>query len=320
MADPAEELEFEVIETEDETLPDIETLDTPKPAPKDADEDDDDDDGDERLGDDREASDSDVEASARTKRARRRQKVKEGRDRTLQALEKVTKQNELLAQRLAALEGSTLDQNENEIDRRQKEAQADLRRANAIIAKAVEAGNGEDVAAAMEIRDEVRRKLDGYEVLKARVNQHRNAPETHEPPTVDPRVQNYGRQWMAANSWYNSAGTDEESAIVNAIDRVLVAEGFDPASVDYWEELTDRVKSRLGGTTKVEEKAATGPRKRGPPVGMTREHAPSTTRNQVVVTPERKRAMMESGAWDDPVKRQRVLKAYRDYDLNNSAR
>ena len=40
------------------------------------------------------------------------------------------------------------------------------------------------------------------------------------------------------------------------------------------------------------------------------------TRNEVVVTPERKQAMMEAGAWDDPVARKRLLKAYQEYDRN----
>jgi hypothetical protein len=37
------------------------------------------------------------------------------------------------------------------------------------------------------------------------------------------------------------------------------------------------------------------------------------------VTPERKQAMIEAGVWDDPVLRQRYLKAYQDYD-NGTAR
>jgi hypothetical protein len=316
--------EIEVVETEDETLPDLvdaNGADT-KIADTGGDDDDDDDEGDDRIGDDREQSDEEIEASARSKRMRRRQKQKAAKDRTLQQVELLARQNEMLAKRLASLEGTTLAQSENEIDRRMAEAEADLRRANNIIAKAVEAGNGGDVAAAMEVRDEVRRKLDGYEVLKARVAKTRETPaEGEQPqPQVDPRVQNYGRQWMSANSWYDPAGRDEDSAIVNAIDRVLVSEGYDPSSVDYWDELTDRVKSRLGGSAPKDKAADPPARRRGPPVAMNREHAPAATRNQVIVTPERKRAMMELGVWDDPAKRQRYLKAYRDYDLNSSAR
>ncbi len=324
--------ELEIIETEDENIPEIaEIAEEPPaedakadPAPSDAEEDEDDDE-DERLGDDREASDEDIEASTKSKRLKRRRKQREARDRTLAQLTQVQRENQLLAQRLAALEGSTLAQNENEIDRRISEAEADMRRANAIIAKAVEAGNGADVAAAIDVRDEIRRKLDGYSVIKARVTKAREEPEERNTrASIDPRVQNFGEQWMRANSWYDPSGGDEDSAIVNAIDRVLVQEGFDPASRDYWEELTDRVKARLSGPSRrpSREKDTDDdpPRRRAPPIGVPREHAPASTRKQVVVTPERKRAMVEAGAWDDPVKRQKYLKAYRDYDLNNSAR
>jgi hypothetical protein len=58
------------------------------------------------------------------------------------------------------------------------------------------------------------------------------------------------------------------------------------------------------------------PRRKAPPTGNTREHAPTSTRNEVVVTPDRKQAMIEAGAWDDPVARKRLLKAYQEYDRN----
>jgi hypothetical protein len=54
-------------------------------------------------------------------------------------------------------------------------------------------------------------------------------------------------------------------------------------------------------------------------MGTSREHAPpSTRRSEIYVTPERKAAMQEAGIWDDPVRRNRVLKEYREYDKSSA--
>ena len=55
-----------------------------------------------------------------------------------------------------------------------------------------------------------------------------------------------------------------------------------------------------------------------PPTGGTREHAPASTKKEIYVTPERKQAMIDAGVWDDPIARQRYLKAYRDYDTGSA--
>jgi hypothetical protein len=61
------------------------------------------------------------------------------------------------------------------------------------------------------------------------------------------------------------------------------------------------------------------PRRKAPPQGGTREHAPTSTRKEIYVTPERKQAMMDAGIWDDVAKRNQMLKAYQAYDKNGSA-
>jgi hypothetical protein len=132
-------------------------------------------------------------------------------------------------------------------------------------------------------------------------------------------VTSYAKQWLDANPWYNPQGRDEDSAITKAIDNALAAEGWNPASEEYWHELTSRVAARIGGDEGPSRREA-APRRRAPPTGNTREHAPPSTRKEVYVTPDRKAAMIEAGIWDDPARRERQLKAYREYDRNNAAR
>jgi hypothetical protein len=122
---------------------------------------------------------------------------------------------------------------------------------------------------------------------------------------------------MQANPWYNPQGADDDSAIVNAIDAAMTAQGYDPTSRAYWEELTRRVAARVNEDGSDTRQSA--PRRKAPPQGTTREHAPTSTRKEVYVTPERKAAMIEAGIWDDPVARNRMLKAYQAYDKQSSA-
>ena len=66
----------------------------------------------------------------------------------------------------------------------------------------------------------------------------------------------------------------------------------------------------------VEDERPAG--RRGPPVGGSgREGGATPGRRQVVVSPERKRALQEAGVWDDPVARERYLRKYHEWDRNN---
>jgi hypothetical protein len=175
-----------------------------------------------------------------------------------------------------------------------------------IIARATEAGNGEDVVAAMRIRDEARAKA---QQLYGTVQQ---AQQARQQPQVDQRVVSHAKAGMEANPWYDASGGDRDSALTKAIDSKLVQEGYNPATRGYWEELTARVSDALGEAPAAQNNDTS--RRRAPPTGNTREHAPASTKREIYVTPERKQAMIEAGVWDDPVRRQRLLKSYQDYD------
>jgi len=182
-----------------------------------------------------------------------------------------------------------------------------------IIARAVEAGNGEDVAAAMRLRDDANREAAQLWQQKQQVEQAR---QQHANPGPDPRVVSYAKEWMDANPWYDPNGRDEDSAITKAIDNQLAAAGYDPKSPDYWHELTRRVAARIGDDGAA---APANPAKRkAPPTGTTREHAPVSTKKEIYVTPERKQAMIDAGIWDDVSRRNQMLKAYQAYDKSSA--
>lgn len=307
--------EIVIVETDGET-PKEET----PPAAEAEDEDDADDDSEEeRMGVSEDDSESDIvdkTARNRDSRQKRRQIQKAAKERAQRELALLRQQNSELMKRMAALEGNTLSQNAAAVASQYQMAVNEARQAEAIMAKAVEAGNGEDVAVAIRLRDEANQRA---QALAAQYHRVEAAAKQAVQPKTDPRVQTYAQQWLSANPWYDPSARDEDSAITKAIDDAMAREGWNPAEPDYWHELTRRVSARLNpaGSAPANDEPRGGKRK-APPTGNTREHAPVSTKNEVVVTAERKQAMIDAGVWDDPVARKRYLKAYQEYDRNSA--
>jgi hypothetical protein len=307
-----------IAEDDDEELIPVDTPPEDDPEPEaEAVEDDDEDEEDERLADDAEDDpEGDIAVNVvRNKRTKRRQIQKRAKENAQRELRMLREQNDVLARRLSAVEGNALSHNEMALDGRLNDARNEVRQAEAIIARAVEAGNGDDVATAMRLRDEARTREAQLQTVQHQLQQSKN-----QPPAPDPRVASLAQEWMSANPWYDPKGGNEDSAITNAIDTRLVAEGYNPAGVEYWQELTNRLRTRVAPAAPA-RKAPEGdaaPRKKAPPMGNTREHAPQSTKREVYVTPERKEAMIEAGYWEDPVKRNQMLKAYQAHDRNSA--
>lgn len=283
-------------------------------AADDADADDEDDDGeDSRLATSEDDSDDEITSSNRKRRQKRREMQKRAKEAAEREIALLRRQNEELSRRMASLEGHANQSAIQTIEQRLAQVQAEIQQAEYVIAKATEAGNGEDVVAAMRIRDEAQRKAQQLE----QVRQSAARPAT---PQVDPNVVSYAKQWMAANPWYDPQGGDRHSALTKGIDNELAREGYNPATREYWEELTNRVSEALGGDDDepTQKTTADRPRRKAPPIGTTRQHAPASTKREIYVTPERKQAMIEAGVWDDPERRQRYLKAYQAYDTGSA--
>ena len=274
-----------------------------------------------RADDDHDEGDTDEERAAI--RERRRQEKKERKERQQKAISRdkleldfLRKRNDDLERRLNTVEVRTQQSALTDLDRQIQVYKGEVETAERIIAKAVEAGNGEDVAKAIRYRDEAVAKINEATYYKNQQAQQQQ-PQT---PQVDPRLSHYFGEFMEVNPWYNPQGNDEDSAIVMAIDQRLAQEGYDPTTADYWDELQDRVERRL--PEKFERQARQqAPRKPtgGPAVGSGREHAPASTKKEIYISPERKQALMDAGVWDDPVLRMKYVKQYAEYDRNNKA-
>ena len=282
----------------------------------------DDDEEDERLAQSEDESEADITSRGTNteraeKRRKRRETLRKAREADRMQIEMLRRQNAELVQRMAALEGKATRSTVQSLEQKIAATRAEIAQAEHVIAKATEAGNGEDVVAAMRIRDQAMAQAQQLEYARQQAAQPR-------APQVNPAVVNYAKQWMEANPWYDPQGRDRDSALTKAIDAELAREGYDPASRDYWEELTARVADAFGegddGASQAADRGSSRPRRKAPPTGNTREHAPASTKREIYVTPERKQAMIDAGIWDDPVRRNQMLKAYQAYDRDNTAR
>jgi len=262
-------------------------------------------------------------------RERRRLEKLERKERRDQAIKRdkleldfLRKRNDDLERRVSAQEQRAHQVDLSSFDAQIAQASHDAEMADRVIAKAVEAGNGADVAQALKYRDQAMQKMQQLQFAKQQAAQQRPTAQQ-----LDDMTMHYAKEFMDENKWYYSQGRDEDSAIVIAIDQSLAKDGYNPQTQEYWDELRKRAARRLPEKFKAERKQTRDDReyreertpRGGPAVGSGREHAPATTRKEIYVSPERKQALIEAGVWDDPVLRMKYVKRYAEYDRTNKA-
>jgi len=300
----------DVLKEDDEAEDDLVVVEEQPEPEEDEDEDD------ERVA---QSDDDDSEDEREAIRERRRKEKLERKQRRDEAIKRdklemdfLRKRNDDLERRLTAQEQRAHQGDLNALDQQMAQAAKEAEMAEKVIAKAVAAGNGDDVTQAMRYRDQALARIQQLQAKK----QSAQAPQA--APKIDDRTLQHAQEFMRENPWYDLQGRNEDSKIVIAIDQTLMGEGFDPTSPDYWSELRKRAARRLperfGQVKEAREPRA--PRG-GPAVGSGKEHAPTSTRKEVYISPERKQALIEAGVWDDPVLRAKYVKRYAEYDRQN---
>jgi len=313
----ADETDDDLVMVEAESLPDP---NAPPPPPP---EDHDDDDEDERLASSQDDDDGDDDAQTeRTRRSRNRarkeahRRARDNDHRTIQQLQERLAQYE---QRLGVTESLALGSNEAAIDGQIAQRTHLVQQAEHWMASAIEESNGEDAAKALRVRDQAVAELKQLAAEKQQIAGVRQQATQPQSPAVDPAIaRNFGL-WASANTdWYNPdpRASDHLTVTARRISDELLSEGYSMSDIGHFRELSNRMRPILNPP----DAPARG-RRNAPPLGNSREHAPDSTRKGVVVvTPERKAAMIEAGVWDDPDLRKRYLKSYAQYDSMSSAR
>ncbi len=268
----------------------------------------------------------DEEELRRQRRREERQARKEKRNeliaRDKTELNFLRKRNDELERRLSAQEQRSFSNDLSQIDDQIAKAKNEAEMADRVIAKAVAAGNGDDVAQALRYRDEAMLRMQQLAYQKQLASQRQV-----QQPGIDEMTMQHVKEFVEENPWYDPKGNDEDSAIVLAIDQTLVREGYDSRSEEYWDELRRRASRRLPDRFAAEDagddrRAEPAPQRKprgGPAVGSGREHAPASTRKEIYISPERKQALIDAGVWDDPVLRMRYVKRYAQYDRDQKS-
>jgi hypothetical protein len=317
--------------TEDDGKPDNEEIVIVESQPKNDGQDDDrddrrlsDSDSDDHAGDANDPERAAIRERRRLEKLDRKKRRDEAISRDKLELDFLRKRNDDLERRIGSVEQRTHQADLSNFDAHIYAARNEAEMAERVIAKAVAAGNGEDVTQAMRYRDQAMQKAQQLAYAKQQAAQQR--PANKPADGMDDMTLHYAKEFIQEHNWYDMQGKDEDSAIVLAIDGALVREGFRPDTEEYWDELRDRAARRLPERFKETKRSGDRdePRQQrtsrgGPSIGSGREHAPTSTRTEVYISPDRKQALIDAGVWDDPVLRQRYVKRYAEYDRNNRA-
>ena len=198
-------------------------------------------------------------------------------------------------------------------DKAMEDEEYRLRYAQQKMQEATDNSDGSAFTKAQELWYDSRRKLEAmhsYKEQAAKSSSQDSAP-------ANPKLVRLANGWMERNSWYNPDAGDEDTQIAKVIDNRLVAEGWDPATQDYWDELDNRLQKRLPHryTRHTDETSRRSPR--SVVTGSSRESSGSASGNTFVLAPEQVRAMKDAGFWDDAQKRNKMIKRYAQEARNN---
>ena len=251
----------------------------------------------------------DTEAIREARRARRRAKkdlIRKTNQEKDQRLVFLQKQNEELMERLSVVERKTHSSDIARIDSALENEQSRMQYALTKIKQATEAGDGDAMIKAQDLLYETRKRLEAIQSLKKRLTD----TATQQSNPINPNVQRYAKEWMERNPWYDIRGNDEDTAIAKLIDERLMEEGRNPASPDYWDELDERLQKRLPHLYNRTRRDSSGRRPKSFVTSSERETGGASGRNTFVLSPEQVRAMKDAGFWDDPEKRNKMIKRY----------
>ena len=256
--------------------------------------------------------DPDAEAIREAKRQKRKARkeyhrnVEQEKNVKIQHLER---QNQEVLERMAVLEKKSHGTELARLNKAIEDQHARIAFANQKISEATATGNGDLLTNAQEMWFEARRNAEALENIKKKATAPRPQRTIQAP---DPAVQNFAKQWMSNNDWYDPQGRDSDSKIALTIDAALAEEGYNPQSADFWEELDNRLQKYLPHRYTGSTNERPSQRKPRNVVTSSGREAVSSSggRNVFTLNPDQVRAMKDAGMWDDPDKRARMIARY----------
>jgi len=232
------------------------------------------------------------------------------------------KQNEALAERLAVIEKKTSGSELAQVNKAIEDAGVQVEYAKMKMQEAVESNDGMSLTKAQEMWYEAKRKQEALQNLKVQATKQASQPPKQNIDVPDPMVQKLAADWMEQNKWYDPHGKDLDSEIAQKIDKKLTEEGYDPSTQDYWDELDDRLEKYIPQKANrgYNEPSVRNQRPRSVVTSSGRESTATAKTGAYVLSPDRVAAIKEAGAWDDPVRKMKMINNFRAWDRENKGR
>jgi hypothetical protein len=252
------------------------------------------------------------------RREERRLKKELQKQREASAKHKISaleKRNEELARRLAAVESTASSFKFAQID---KAVEDEATRVEYAKMKMLQAAQSNDVEAQMEYLEqltEAKDRLKQAQFHKKQQLEQAKTPKQNVPNPISTEVQQNATKWLKRNGWYDPEARDTDSRIAKVVDQELAADGWDPSDSEYWEELDNRLQSRL--PHRYTARGNSNHKRAAGPTASSRVAEASAKPGTITLSRDRVQAIKDAGAWDDVTKRNKMIRAYASYDRQN---
>lgn len=263
-------------------------------------------------------SDDEREAIRQARREERKLKKQIAKERELTAKNKIAaleRRNEELAKRLAAVESTAVSFQFAQVD---KAIEDEATRVEYAKMKMLQAAQANDAAAQVEYLEqltEAKKRLEQIQAYKKHQIELARQPKQNVPTPVNVEVQRNATDWLKKNKWYDPQARDTDSRIAKVVDQELADEGWDPSDPEYWEELDNRLQTRL--PHRYAAKTGSTARRVSPTASARTANPTSKSTNTITLSRDRVQAIKDAGAWDNPTLRNKMIKAYAEYDKQN---
>jgi len=263
-------------------------------------------------------TDEDREKIREARREERRLKKELAKQREVSAKHKISaleRKNEELARRLAAVENTAASYQFAQVD---KAIEDEATRVEYAKMKLLQASQNNDAAAQVEYLEQLqesKQRLAQIQAYKKQQLELVKQPKQNVPTPASETVRENATAWLSKNKWYDPQARDTDSRIAKVIDQELAADGWDPADPEYWDELDNRLSARL--PHRYAARNGTSAKRSNPTASSRVASTTSRSANTISLSKERVQAIKDAGAWDDPARRNAMIKAYAAYDKQN---
>ena len=299
----------EEIESEEESTKKVE-------ASQDHDDEESDDHKDDEENDGETSEEREKIREARREERKLKKELKKQRDVSAQnKIKSLQRNNEELARRLAQVENTAANFQFAQVD---KALEDEATRVEYAKMKLLQASQNQDAASQVEYLEQLqdaKTRLAQIQAYKKQQLEEAKRPKQNVPTPVSNDVQRNATKWLKDNKWFDPQARDTDSKIAKVIDQELAAEDWDPSDPEYWDELNSRLKARL--PHRYAQKGEK-PQRRGGPTASSRTANPGAkSAGTITLSKARVDAIKDAGAWDDPAKRAKMIKAYAQFDRQN---